>query len=181
MPRIRRVILRHFLERCPNLHVPGGPGVRFDTMLYEAIRCRPSTIRCSASSSSGTRTARMRWRAWTRARRIGDWRCNDDQGIASGTGSRRRCAGGAVPHRWLETWLENNFAAGGFDRRWRRHEEPIFVRRRRTHLRRGRRGHVAGSLLQEPVDHQRRARGEDQGRHRNLSRQRLVPDQVRSR
>ena len=44
------------------LHIPGGPGMRFDTMLYPGYRFRRSTIRCSASSSCGTTAARPPWR-----------------------------------------------------------------------------------------------------------------------
>ena len=39
---------------------PGGPGVRMDSHLYRATRSRPTTIRCSASSSSGAPTATRR-------------------------------------------------------------------------------------------------------------------------
>ena len=49
-PRIRRRTSCRLPARSASLRVPGGPGTRFDTHALSGLsRCRPSTIRCSAS------------------------------------------------------------------------------------------------------------------------------------
>ena len=82
------------------LRVPGGPGVRFDSMLY-----RGYTVPPFYDSLLGKLIVWDEDRAHALARLTGALdeleiaRRNDDQGIASGTGPRRRCAKGAFPHR----------------------------------------------------------------------------------
>ena len=69
---------------------------------------------------------------------------------------------GRVPYALAGDWLETQIAArprptGQREEGARCDEHALFLRRRRARLRRGRRGDVAGGLLQEPVADQRRA------------------------
>ena len=161
MPRTRRRISCRSPAPSARFAFPAATACASTPCSIPAIRSRPSTIRCWASSSCGTRTASRRHRApGAGARRARDRRPQDDQAACIRRWPPMRTSRQGDFHtRWLERWLEAQCRSGSrHEGGERHHEDPIFLWRRRAHLRRGRRGDVARGLLQEPVDDQRGAR-----------------------
>ena len=92
-----------------DLSVPGGPGVRFDTMLYRGLH-GAAVLRLAARQADrlGRGSRAVRWRGCAGA--LGELEIEgvqDHQAAASGACRRRRRAGRRVPHaagwrRWLD-------------------------------------------------------------------------------
>ena len=77
--------------------------------------------------------------------------------------------------RWLEPWLEANaHRLKDIREDGAVHEDAVFLRGRRAHFRRVRRGNVARRLLQIAVHGDGGQEGEDQGRDGDLPGQRLA-------
>ena len=141
------------------LRMPGGPGVRFDIDALCRL-CHPAVLRFAARQADrlGRGPRPCARAAEARARRAAR-----SPGVKTTAPLFRALAddadvrGGDVHTRWLEHWLAAN-ASTALTRRRRHDDSPIQLWRRRAHLRRGRRGDVARGVLQEPLDHQRRAR-----------------------
>ena len=113
-----------------------------------AARYRPTTIRCWPSSLSGTKTVARRWPGWrgrwTRSSwkaSIPRWRC---------TARWRR-----IPRWWRATTTRTGWKPGCGRSGRSSDERALHPWRRRIHLRRDQRGHVAGILLQGHGHHPR--------------------------
>ena len=133
--------------RVDQLRWPGGPGVRVDSMLYPGCTVSPydSLLAKLIVWDEDRGAALAGWRGrWTRSSwkaSIPRWRC---------TARWRR-----IPRWWRATTTRTGWKPGCGRSGRSSDERALHPWRRRIHLRRDQRGHVAGILLQGHGHHPR--------------------------
>ena len=160
--------------RVDQLRWPGGPGVRVDSMLYPGCTVSPYYDSLLAKlivwdEDRGAALARL-------ARALDEVEL---EGVHSTLALHRALAqdpevvAGDYHTNWLEAWMRAE--REGSD------ERALHPWRRRIHLRRDQRGHVAGILLQGHGHHPRAARARGRRRDRDLPGQRILSGALRPR
>ena len=148
-----------------SLRVPGGPGTRFDTLLYQGYQVPPfyDSLLGKLIVWDETRDAALdRMARALDELEIGGLKTTKPLHQVLAADPSVRAA--QFHTRWLEPWLEQNAAKTDCMREVAgHHEDQVFLWGRRAHLRRVRRGDVARSLLQDPVDHDRREKAKIKG------------------
>ena len=169
-PRIRAKVFRPHPGTITAPRMPGGKGVRFDSLLYRGLH-GAAVLRFDARQTDrlGRNPRRGLARMGTGARRAEIDRRRHDHAAASAWPREPMSAALALPHQ-LARCIGSTPSSSRTSpvQRGNPHDDQsrIFLWRRRTHLRRGRRGDVARGLLQKPLDRQGGAGSRHQGRHR---------------